>query len=171
VIDDAHSTASYTAHETFLGQNTPATPVGTTSAIDGDIVLAAGRVQPSTVTVDLRTLKTDNPMRDHHIQTDPLQTSRYPDASFAAAASPAPAPLIAAGATVSLPIAGTLTIHGTARPMTFDAKVDASGATLHLTGASSFNFSDFGLQPPNIAGFVAVEQGIQLSVDLTATRQ
>ncbi len=168
VIDDSLSTASYTAHETFLGTNSPFTPVGTTSAISGDIILKNGLVQASTVTVDLRTLSTGNSMRDHHIQSQPLQTATYPDAVFAADASPPSGPIVRQGAAVNVPVAGTMTIHGTGKPLTFSTDIRVAGGTLTLTGAASFDFSYFGLQPPDIPGFVAVQEGLALALQITA---
>ena len=167
VIVGASSTASYTAHETFLGTNSPFTPVGTTSSIQGDIVLQDGKIRPSTIQVDLRTRKTDSAMRDHHIQQTPLETATYPYATFALAGTASP--LIAEGQTVSLQVPGTMTIHGTSKPVTFAAQIAAQGQTLKVTGTAGFNFSYFNLQPPDIPGFVAVQQGLQIGLDVTAT--
>ncbi len=167
-IDDASSTASYTAHETFLQQNSPFTPVGKSSAITGTLVLQNGKIGPSTVTVDLRTLRTDNAMRDRHIQQDPLQTGTYPSAVFAITGVQGSAPQITSGDPVSLKLTGNMTIHGATKPMVWDAKVDLEGGDLHLTGSTSFNLPDFGMQPPDIPGFVSVKPGIELSVDFTA---
>lgn len=166
-IDGAASTASYTAHETFLQQNSPFTPVGKTSSITGSLVLAGGKFLPSTVTVDLRTLKTNDGMRDRHIQQDPLQTSTYPNAVFAITGAQGAAPAVVDGQTVSLKLAGNMTIHGTQKPVVWDAKAELAGGVLHLTGTTNFNLPDFGMQPPDVAGFVSVQPGIELSVDLT----
>lgn len=161
------STASYTAHETFLKQNSPFTPVGKTSAVTGTLVLASGRFQPSTVTVDLRPLKTDSAMRDRRVQTT-LNTAGDPHAVFAVAGEQAGSGIVTAGATANVELTGSLTIHGIKRPAVWDVKASLLGNTLHLTGSTSLQMTDFAIKPPNVAGFVTVKDGIELSVDLTA---
>ncbi len=167
-IDGTVSTVSYTAHETFLQQNSPFTPVGKTSAVAGDLALSGGKFVGSRVTVDLRTLRSNDARRDRHIQQDPLQTGTYPNAVFAITGETGAAPAVTDGQAVSLQLSGNMTIHGTTRPMVWDAKAELEGGTLHLTGSTSFQLPDFGMQPPDIAGFVTVQPGIALSVDLTA---
>ena len=168
-IEGSASMALYTAHETFLQQNSPFTPVGKTAAVTGTLVLAAGRFQPSTVTVDLRALKTDSTKRDRRVQAA-LATARYPDAVFAINGEQTGSAAVAPGSTATVKLTGTMTIHGTKQPMVWDAQVDLTGGTLHLTGGTSFKMSAFGVTPPSIGGFVSVEDGAELNVDFTAKK-
>jgi polyisoprenoid-binding protein YceI len=161
------STASYTAHETFLRQNSPFSPVGKTSGVGGTLVLQRGVFAPSTVTVDLTGLQTDQPMRDRRVQ-QALETARYPRASFTVTGEEPGAPPVVAGGTVQVRLSGDLTIHGVTRPEVWAARVSVSGRTLHLVATLQVQMTDFGVEPPNIAGFVAVQPTVQLGADLTA---
>jgi len=168
-IGGPSSTASYTAHETFLRQNSPFTPVGKTSAVSGTLVLAAGRFKASTVQVGLQTLKTDNATRDRHVQST-LDTAKFPDATFAITGEQAGSAAVDTGGTADVRLTGNMTIDGTQKPVVWDAKAQVSGNTLHLTATTSFNMSLFGVTPPSIPGFVAVKDGIELGADLTASK-
>lgn len=163
------STASYTAHETFLQQNSPFTPVGKTSAVSGTLVLAGGRFETSTITVGLGSLTTDNAMRDRHVQAA-LNTAKYPNAIFAITGEQSGSAAVDAGGTTDVKLTGNMTVDGTQKPVVWDATVQLTGNTLHLTATAALNMSLFGVKPPSIPGFVAVKDGIELGADLTATR-
>lgn len=76
------SKASYTANEKFANRQLPNDAVGTTSAVQGELILDGGALQPSKVTVDLRTLKSDEPRRDSRLLTQGLESQKYPFAEF-----------------------------------------------------------------------------------------
>jgi hypothetical protein len=68
------SQASYQVQEQLAGKSLPSAAIGRTSAVSGAVVLdAAGKIVPaqSKFTIDLRTLRSDQGMRDNYIQHDP----------------------------------------------------------------------------------------------------
>jgi polyisoprenoid-binding protein YceI len=52
---------------------------------------------------------------------------------------------------------GDLTLHGVTKTVDIPAKAQLNGAVIQVQGALEFPFSDFGINAPNIAGFVSVE--------------
>ncbi len=163
----ASSTASYTAHETFLTDNLPNVPVGVTHGVTGTLVLADGRFTPSTVTVNLTGLKTDSSLRDRHVQQT-LDTSQYPDATFQVRGESAASESVRAQGVATVDLQGSLTIHGETHPAVWQLDAGMSGGVLEVRGTTSIQMTAFGVRPPSIAGFVNVKPGILLSVDLTA---
>ncbi|HVB09777.1 MAG TPA: YceI family protein [Bacillota bacterium] len=166
VIDGASSKASYSVSELLLNQNINRTAVGTTSAVSGNLVVSGGQIQPSTVTVNLTGLTSDQARRDQYVQKNTLDTATYPNAVFAITGATGPA--LADGQTVTLQLSGNMTIHGTTKPETFATQASMQGGTLHLVGTSSFTFEDFGMQPPTILHLLTVHDPLQINVDLTA---
>jgi len=166
-VQAAPSTVAYTAHETFLQQNTPNVPVGTTS-VSGTLVLANGVFQPSTLTANLLTLKTDSSLRDRRVQ-GALDTSAYANAAYSITGQQ-PGATVTQGATTAVEITGNMSIHGVQKPLIGAAKVTVTGNTLVLTGSVSTDMTLFGVTPPNIGGFVSVVPQVELSANLTATK-
>jgi polyisoprenoid-binding protein YceI len=162
------STASYTAHETFLTDNLPNVPVGVTHGVSGTLVLANGLFTPSTVTVNLTGLKTDSSLRDRHVQQT-LDTSQYPDATFQVTGESATAELVRAQGVATLDLQGEMTIHGQTHPAVWKLQVGMAGGVLQVRGTTNIEMTAFGVRPPSIAGFVNVKPAILLSVDLTAS--
>jgi polyisoprenoid-binding protein YceI len=163
------STASYTAHETFLRQNLPHAPVGTTSGVTGQVVLVSGVIRDGTVRVDLTGLHTHTAMRDRRVQ-QALDTAAHPEATFVITGEASGSPLVRAGPAVDVKVEGNLTLHGVTRPEAWDAQVSVRGAALHAVATLDVDMTAFGVQPPDIAGFVSVEPGIQLGADIAANR-
>ena len=163
------STASYGVRETFLGRNLNATAVGTTAAVKGEIILDGGVIQPSTVQVDLGTLKSDEDRRDNQVRRA-LDTTNHPNATFQITGAEGN-PVLKDGQETALKLQGNMTIKGTTKPLTFDTKATLKGDTVTLTAESTFAMTTFGVTPPNMAGFVAVVDEVKLTVNFTGKSQ
>jgi polyisoprenoid-binding protein YceI len=61
-----------------------------------------------------------------------------------------------------------MTLAGVERPVEFAAKVKLDGNILHVTATSTLKMSDFNVKPPSIAGFVTVNDDVQVTVNVTA---
>lgn len=163
------SEVSYAVGETFLGQRRDVTAVGRTAAISGAIILDEGVIQPSTVEVDLTTLKSDQARRDNQVQRA-LDTRNHPRAIYRIDGAEGD-PVLADGREVPVKLTGTMTIKGTDRRLTFEGTARLEGDTLILMVSTTFNMTDFGVDPPNIANFVAVEEEVKLEVTFTGQKQ
>lgn len=164
------STASYSVQEKFLERNLDAVAVGRTSAISGELVLNGGLLQASTVTVDLKTLKSDQSRRDQRLKTTGLETDKYPTAEFTITEVAGEAAALAAGQEVSFKLTGQMKLHGVAKPWTWDAKAKMEGEILRLTATTTFNMNEFGIEPPNVLNLISVNDQVQLDVSITAKK-
>ncbi|WP_374711881.1 YceI family protein [Symbiobacterium terraclitae] len=168
VVPD-RSEAAYAVGETFLGQRRDVIAVGRTTAFFGSIVLDGGVIQPSTVEVDLTTLKSDQSRRDSQVQRV-LDTRNHPRAIYRISGAEGN-PVLAEGQEVPIKLQGTMTVKGTDKPLTFDGTAKLEGDTLTLTATATFDMTEFGVNPPNIANFVAVEDEVKLTVTFVGQKQ
>ncbi len=163
------SSASYSVHEKLLGRNLNQTAVGKTSAFKGELVLENGVIKPSTVQVDVSTLKSDEDRRDNQVRRA-LDTGNHQFASFSITGTDGNLAL-KEGQEVAIKLLGTLTIKGTEKPVVFDAKGKLTGDTLTLAAETTFKMTTFGVNPPNIANMVAVDDEVKLNVTFVGKMQ
>ena len=117
--------ARYKVREQLAGISFPSDAVGTTEAVTGTLVLnpdGSFDTAQSKLTVDLRTLKSDQQMRDGYIQRSTLETEKYPTIEFVprrAVGLPVPLP---AGmqAQAGFQLVGDLTLHGVTKEATWN---------------------------------------------------
>jgi polyisoprenoid-binding protein YceI/Na+-translocating ferredoxin:NAD+ oxidoreductase RnfD subunit len=167
------SQASYHAHEQLVGRSLPNEAVGTTPAVSGNIILASdGAVvaDQSAITVDLRSLHSDENRRDNFIQRNTLQTAQFPTAVFVPrAVEGLPLPLPTEGE-ASFRLSGDLTVHGVTRPVTWQATAQFNGQDVTGSATTNVQLSDFEMTQPKAGPVVSVEDGLGLQLDFHAVR-
>ncbi|MGH7263281.1 MAG: YceI family protein [Candidatus Rokuibacteriota bacterium] len=172
VVPEA-SEARYRVREQLAGLSFPNDAVGVTSAVDGQIVLnVGGRVlaRASRVSVDVRTLRSDEPRRDRYVRRNTLETDRYPAVVFVPTELRGlRAPLPAAG-TVSFELVGDLTVREATRRTAWDATATLEGRDARVRARTAFRFADFGLRVPRVAVVLSVDEVIHLEADLLLRR-
>ena len=171
-INADQSQAKVTVNEklAFLPSNSDA--VLTTNAMQGQIVLGANGMPSdgSKIQVDLRTLKSDQTMRDNYIHQTTLQSDTYPLAEFVITGADELNGPLQNGQQATFKLLGTMTIHGVTKPVTFDATTTMNGGTLTGTATTAFTFEDFGMTPSNKANIVTVTDKINLQMTIAATK-
>jgi polyisoprenoid-binding protein YceI len=173
-LDPASSKASYHAHEQLVGRNLPSEAVGTTTAVNGSIVLAAdGSVvaDQSRINVDLSKLASDESRRDNFIKGETLQTNRFPMATFVPrAAQGLPTPLPTSGE-ASFQLSGDLTVHNVTRPVTWQVTAQFAGSSVTGSATTNVNITDFGMTPPKAGPVLSIDNGLGLELAFSAARQ
>lgn len=166
------SQAQVTVNEklAFLPSNSDA--VLTTNSVQGQIVLGA-EGKPTTaskIQVDLRTLKSDQTMRDNYIRSTTLQSDQFPIAEFVITGVDGWQGPLQNGQQSTFKLLGTMTIHGVTKPVSFDTTATMNGGTLNGTAKTSFTFEDFGMTPSNKANIVTVNDLINLQMTIAAAK-
>jgi polyisoprenoid-binding protein YceI len=169
------SQAGYRVREQLASLAAPSDAVGRTSAVTGALTLtqsASGyTLAAASISVDVSTLTSDRAQRDQRIHNQGLESNRYPTATFKLT-SPIALPAEAAtGQTIHVSATGDLTIHGVTKTVTIPIDALLSGAQIQLVGSVSFPFSDFGMTPPSIGGFVSVQNTATMEFKLLLNRQ
>jgi len=75
------------------------------------------------------------------------------------------------GQTIHISATGDLTIHGVTKSVTIPIDARLTGSDIELVGSITFPFSEFGMTPPSIGGFVSVENNATMEFQLLLTRQ
>lgn len=169
------STATVSVREQLARLPAPSDAVLRTTSVTGTCTIRTDGTfaSSSKITVDLRTLTSDQSQRDRFIMMNPLETSKYPTAEFV--------PTRATGLTFPLPttgdgsfqLTGTMTIHGTSRPLTFDVVARSTGTGFRATATANptFKFEDFGMKPPSSAFVLSVVDEVKLQLEIAAAPQ
>ena len=172
VVAAGESSAKFVVEETLRGLDS--TAVGTTTAISGEIYLTKDGLYagvPSTIKVDLRTLKTDESRRDDVIRDRTLNTSRYPFAEFVLESVTGFPNDYREGVEIDLTLTGTMKIRDATRPLSFVVKARQAGNTLSAIADADFKMTDFGLTPPEFPGFAKARDPVHLQIVLIAREQ
>lgn len=161
------TSASYRVREQLAGIDFPSDAVGQSEAVTGAVVFSKdGSIDPSKskLTFDLRTLKSDQAMRDGFIQRRTLETDQYPSVEFVPKSiKNMPNPL---DGQVGFQLTGDMTVHGTTAPVTWQgiATVDNNSGIVAGRATTEFKFETFGLTPPQVARVMKVNDDINLEV-------
>ncbi|MFZ4516671.1 MAG: YceI family protein, partial [Acidimicrobiia bacterium] len=129
--------------------------VGRTNTVTGTMTIVGTRVATVSVTADLQALRSDETRRDNKLRTSGLETEKFPTATFALR-SPIDLPGTSP-ANVETTATGTLTLHGVTKPVTVSLEATRSGDRIVVVGSAPIVLSDYGIDPPNIGGFVSVD--------------
>lgn len=166
------SEAAYFVDEELATLPLPSTAKGATRAVDGALQLSLDGTElaadgSSQFMVDLRTLTSDESRRDNRVQ-EALETGAYPVATFTIASITGYDPAIPEGQEQTLELAGSLDLHGVQKEVTWEVKAVRQANVLTALATTTIAFADFNITPPNIAGFVSVEDEATLQVQLVA---
>ena len=168
------SKARYRVREQLAGINFPNDAVGTTEAVTGVIVINAdGSITPeSKLTVDLRTLSSDQSMRDGYIQTRTLETEQFPLLEFVPTRTvglAAPIPTNSR-AQAGFQLVGDMTLHGVTKEVTWNVIATFGNTSVAGSATTTLEFATFNLTKPSLARLVSVADKIQLEIEFRCTR-
>jgi hypothetical protein len=170
----AGTKARYRVTEQLAGINFPSDAVGTTESITGAIIVnpdgsfAAG----SKITVDLKTLTSDQSMRDNYIQTRTLETGKFPSLDVV--------PKRAVGLAVPLPAGNQAqagfqlitdtTLHGVTREITWNVIATLRPDGVAGRATTTVDFAMFNMTKPSLARLLSVDDKIHLEIEFRCTR-
>jgi polyisoprenoid-binding protein YceI len=171
----AGTTARYKVREQLAGISFPSDAVGTTQAVTGVIVInpdGAIDAAQSKLIVDLKTLTSDQQMRDGYIQNRTLETAKFPTMEFVpkrAVGLPAPLP---AGmqAQAGFQLVGDMTLHGVTKEATWNVVATFGNELVGGRATTTVDFASYNLTKPSLARLVSVEDKIELEIEFRCKR-
>lgn len=173
MLPDA-SEARFRAREQLVGRTLPNEAVGSTPNVSGEIAIGhdgAIAGERSIVTVDLRTLKSDESRRDNWIQRNTLQTQQFPTAQFVVRSAPGlAAPLPTSGET-TFQLVGDLTVHGVTRPTSWDVTARFAEQEVQASAWARMKMTDFAMTPPQAGPVLSIEDELTIELDVRAVRE
>lgn len=167
----AGSSALYRVREQLAGISFPNDAVGRTEGVSGTISFNAdGSLAPeSRLVVDLRTLASDQEMRDGYIKgTQILDTEKYPQAVFVprrAAGLSWPFPQ-GRGGQAGFQLIGDMTVHGVTKEVTWNVVATFGNLRVQGRAETQFTFDTFAIPKPKLARLLSVDDTIKLEVEL-----
>jgi polyisoprenoid-binding protein YceI len=168
------SLVGYRVRESLGGVSALTDAVGRTEAVVGSALIEAtgtgARVLPAAFVADLTQLKSDDSRRDNRLRTRGIESDRFPEATFTLTSPLEVGSAALSDASVDVALSGDLTIHGVTRSVTIAGQARLNGDRIEIVASLTFPFSDFGMTPPDIAGFVQVEDEATLEVLLSLVK-
>ncbi len=179
VIDPAASEASYTVEEEFLSGAVDNlgkilgdfTAIGTTTEVAGQLTLSvegAPAVAGGDFTVNIQSLSSDDDRRDKRIRERYLESDTYPVAAFTITSVDGMPGTYEEGAEITFTMTGDLTIREETKSVTFDVTATLNGDTLTGVATAQILMTDYGFDPPSIAGFLEASDEVLITITFTA---
>ena len=163
------SSARYLVKEQLARLDIPNDAIGVTNQIQGYVKIGAdGTIQQdvSKITIDLRTLHSDQQRRDEYLNRNSLESDAFPFAEFVVRKTLGlDWPLPVAG-NAEFQLIGDMTIHGETSPLTWDVDVTISPEGGTGQARTSFPFGTFDMEIPRLFFVLSVEDNIRLELDL-----
>ncbi len=157
------SEATFTVGEQLTRLPLPNDAVMRTNALTGEVFLDG---RPSTITMDIHQLESDQDLRDNWVRTRMFPVNRT--ATFILdTAAPLPDGF-SDGEASSFTISGTLEINGTSVPLEFEMEARDDGDVLFILGRTTFEWSDIDMGVPSSRGTISVEDEVRVEVLLMA---
>jgi polyisoprenoid-binding protein YceI len=171
-IVSEESQVSFTLEEDLRGTRT--TVVGTTSEVAGDIFVNFENPQASEVgviTINARSLETDNAMRNGQIRSNILRSSRdeYEFITFTPTAINGLPETVSVGESYDVEIVGDLQILDASNPVTFAATITIESETrLSGTATVEISYGDWGIPVPSAPAVANVTPETTLTINFVA---
>lgn len=169
-IVPAQSVVSYGVGETFAGR-TYNYAIGVTSDVQGELLLnpanpAASQVGP--ITIAIVTFQSDNFLRDERIQNEFLESATYPLAVFTPTEIRGLPNSYTPGETLNFEMVGELNVREISITTTFQVEARLENGELIGTATTQILMTDFGFDPPVIAGFIETENEVDITFEFVA---
>ncbi len=174
------SEASYAAEEEFFNDAVAqlgvqlglANPIGSTQEIEGELQLDLTQPNPfvsGEFEVNIQSLTSDKTKRDETIRKRFLESNQFPLAQFTITALEGFPEAYTEGEEATFQMMGEMTIREVTQPVTFAVTAVLDGDTISGTASAEMKMTDYGFNPPDIAGFFTVEDDFTVVVSFTAT--
>jgi polyisoprenoid-binding protein YceI len=166
------SQVSFTLEEDLRGTRT--TVVGTTSEVAGDIFVNFENPQASqigTITINARSLATDNAMRNGQIRSNILRSTQddYEFIQFTPTAINGLPETVTIGESYPVEILGDLTIIDATNPVTFAATITIESETrISGTASTVISYGDWGIPVPSAPAVANVTPETTLAINFVA---
>lgn len=170
IVSD-ESEARYEAEEELVNIGAK-TAIGRTNAFIGQIGLDANNnpLTCSRFDVDLRTLASDNSMRDNKLFDETLETGTYPLATFVLTSVEGLDGGLVDGQEANVVLIGNLTLHGVTKSVAWSGTVKLDGDTITGSAELDFNIADFDMKEPTSQAVVSIDDTIKLAVEIVAQK-
>ena len=165
----------YRVQEQLMGLSVLSDAVGTTDAVTGTLVIAPNGAftAPSKITVDLKSLRSDQDLRDNYLRNRVLETEKFPTLEFVpkrAEGLRAPLPGTPEVHIVAFQMVGDMTLHGITKESSWNVVATMAGEAVAGHATVTFLFSTYNLMKPSVPLVLSSDDKIQLEVEFKCVR-
>lgn len=153
----AASQVGYRVEEVLFGQNV--TAVGRTNAVTGSVTIENLTVTAAEFSVDMTTVKSDEPKRDAQFASRIMDTLNFPTATFILG-NPINVSPTALSSDVTHQATGMLTLRGTSKPVEVSILSTVRGDGIVLVGQIPIVFAEWAIPNPSIPGISTEDSGL-----------
>lgn len=172
IFDQSESSVRYGVGETFINQNNRYNyAIGTTNIISGEINVNFNQpnlTNISDINIDIKSFQSDKIRRDNAIRDRWLESSKFPIATFS------PQELLKLpdeyefGEEISFQINGNLLVRDIIQPVSFEVTLTIIDDKIIGNAQTTIKMTDFGFDPPDIAGILIAENEVDIYFDFVA---
>ena len=152
------SVLGYRVKETLFGQSHEA--VGRTNDITGSMTIDGATVSAVDLSVNMKTVKSDQSQRDGQFNGRIMETTRYPTATFKLTQPLVLSSVPSDSTVVNTRATGDLTLHGVTKSVTFDLSAQRDGATIKVNGTIPVVFADYRIGNPSGGPATTADNGL-----------
>lgn len=146
------------------------TAVGRTPALTGSFDFGGSTLTAASLVADVTQLTSDDSRRDGAIRRQALETSTFPEASFALTAPIDLGTVPTGGETFTVEATGDLTLHGVTRSVTVPISGQLVGDTVVIVGKLVISFADYDIDKPTAGIVLTVDDVGEMEFQLFLTR-
>ncbi|MSQ29104.1 MAG: YceI family protein [Dehalococcoidia bacterium] len=137
-----------------IGSNTV---VGRTGDVTGSLMFDGEAITAVDITVQTKTLKSDDDRRDGQLVRGGIQTSQFPTSTFILKQPIAIASVPADGVKVKFDAVGDFTLHGVTKRVTIPLEAARQGANVIVAGSLEVVLADYSISKPTAPSVVSIE--------------
>ena len=152
------SVVGYRVQEKLFGQSNEA--VGRTSDITGSLAMSGSTVSAVELTVNMKTVKSDQSQRDGQFNGRIMETSKFPTATFKLTQPIVLSSVPTDSTVVNTKVTGDLTLHGVTKTVTFDLAAQRDGANIKVNGTIPVVFADYNIANPSAGPATTGDSGV-----------
>ena len=156
----------YRFTEKLIANVVQTTATGRTNNVTGTISISGTTIDTVTVTADLRSLTSDNDLRDGRIREQGLESNRFPQAKFVLTTPITLAALPAAGETIKVDATGDFTLHGVTKRVTIPLEARWDGKAVQVVGTLPVVFGDYNITAPSSTFVASVDDHAEMEFKL-----
>jgi polyisoprenoid-binding protein YceI len=144
----------YRVNEVAFGQQKAA--AGRTDKVTGSMTIDGTTVRAVDLTVDMKSVSSDESRRDNQFKGRIMDVDRFPTARFVLTS---PISLAATTGVVEVPATGRLTLRGTTKDVTVDIRAQRAGAVINVNGSIPIVFEEWGIPNPSFGAVSTEDHG------------
>ncbi len=156
----------YRVTEKLFANISESEATGRTDHVTATMKIDGTTVSDVTVTADVRDLTSDNSFRDGRLESQGLESDRFPEAKFVLTSPIRLAAVPAAGETVKADATGDFTLHGVTQKVTISLEGRWDGKQVQVVGHLPIVFADYGITAPTAPAVASVDDHGEMELQL-----